>query len=387
LAPFTSLPWPWVFCAGALIHLAGTAVMAALFKRRGLSPAWALLYLAQPTLLAFSRTLMAEPLAAFQTASLLLLADVANPLVLGLVAGFAPILKLSQVVFVLPFVAVWVWRRPSHVRARSAWLLAAGALPGIVVFLWFNHRAYGHWLASGYAPNYATPYQFLLWLGLGLVQLCVAWPLLPIGLLRSRAAEAAGAVAVLLYLAAYGYHYRSDELAATLVVGARLHTSAIVALLPGYAALLASLGKPARDAALALIGAVAIALPFVVLRAVSGRRADLDEMRNQVLASLRPGCLLAYSDQSLKLLLPIPSGKKLHGPEDTPILGADLRRGICVDVLDPLSEPSTFSHPPTYADPFAELLSAWPSRDRSPTPALRLFWLDSSATKLRGTGQ
>jgi hypothetical protein len=250
----------------------------------------------------------------------------------------------------------------------------------------FNDRAYGHWLAAGDSPTYATLALFFLWLGLGVVQLACAWPLLPVGLLRSRPAEAGGAIAVFLYLAAYGYHYRSEQLAATLVVGARLHASAIVALLPGYAMFLSSLSKPIRAASLGLLGIGAIALPFLVLRGVSARRAELSELRAQVLASLRPGCLLAYSDQALKLLVPLPNDKRIHGSEDVAILDADLRRGACVDVLDPVVEPSTYSTPPAYPDPFAALLSSWPKRDRSPTTEMRLFWLDASTNNLRGSG-
>ncbi len=150
VAPFTALPWPWPFIANPAIHVLGAGTMALVLRRRGLSPAWALLYLAQPTLLTFSRTLMAEPLAGLQTALLLLCADFENPLLLGLVAGFAPLIKLSQVIVAGPFVAVWLWRRRSLSAAMEAGL---GSTLGLAGFLWFNHNAYGHWLAAEGLPD------------------------------------------------------------------------------------------------------------------------------------------------------------------------------------------------------------------------------------------
>jgi hypothetical protein len=376
LAPFTSLRWPWVFAVTPALHVLGTIVLALVFRKRGLSPAWALLYLAQPTLLAFSRTLMAEPLAAFQTALLLLAAEIANPFLIGLVAGFAPLVKLSQILIAGPVVAVWLWRRPPDSRVRATLQATLGAMIGISGFLWFSRIAYGHWIGAGYGPTYASPMQALAWVGLGIAQLSVAWPLLTLGLLRSRAEEAAGAILPLLYLAVYGYHYRGPSLVATLVVGARLHSSAIVLLLPGYAALLAGLGRRSCNWALATLGVVAILAPFFILRAVSDRRVQLEAMHNQMLQTLRPGCIVGYSKSSLKLLLPLPPAKKVHGPEDVGRLDAALSRGECVDLVDPLSEPSTYQNPPSYPDPFATLIKSWPNRDRTPPGGVRMLWVN-----------
>lgn len=376
LAPFTSLRWPWIFAVTPALHILGTGALAMVLKKRGLSPAWALLYLAQPTLLAFSRTLMAEPLAAFQTALLLLAAEIANPFLLGLVAGFAPLVKLSQILIAAPVVAVWLWRRPSSSRAEATLKAALGATLGVGGFLWFSRNAYGHWLGAGYGPTYASPMQALEWLGLGIAQLSLAWPLLTLGLLRSRAEEAAGVAAPLLYLAFYGYHYQGPSLIATLVVGARLHSSAIVLLLPGYAALISQLGKRFRNWSLVALVAAAIGAPFLIFRAVSDRRLQLEAMRNQMLESLRPDCVVGYSKSSLKLLLPLPPTNGLLGPEDVDGLDSDLRRGACVDLVDLLSEPSTDQHAPSYPDAFEGLIQAWPHRDLSPSNEIRVLWLN-----------
>jgi hypothetical protein len=376
LAPFTTLPWPWPFVVTPIIHILGTVVLALVFKKRGLSPAWGLLYLAQPTLLAFSRTLMAEPLAAFQIALLLLLVESESALLLGLVAGFAPLVKLSQVLAVAPFAAVWLWRRPSASRHRDALRAILGSTLGLAAYLWFSRSAYGHWIAAGYGPAYATPRQALVWLGLGLAQLSFAWPLLTLGLIRSRAEEAAGALATLLYLSVYGYHYQGTNLVATLVVGARLHSSAIVLLLPGYAALLSQLGKPFRRWALVTLTAAAMVAPFLVLRAVSNRRTQLERLRNEMLESLRPGCVAGYSKSALKLLLPLPPSKEVHGPSEVNTLDSDLKRGVCVDLIDPLVEPSTYKDPPSYPDAFETLIRSWPHRDLSAQAGVRVVWLD-----------
>ena len=186
LAPFTSLPWPWPYALGPTIHILGTLALALVFKKRGLSPAWALLYLAQPTLLTFSRTLMAEPLAAFQIALLLLLAETENALLLGVVAGFAPLVKLSQVLAVAPFAAAWLWRRPIASKYRDAMRAALGSAVGVGLFLWFSHDTYGQWLMTGDGQSYATPGVAITRLGLGIAQLSAAWPLLLFGLFRSR---------------------------------------------------------------------------------------------------------------------------------------------------------------------------------------------------------
>jgi len=373
LAPFTRLTWPGPFAAAAVLHALSAMVLAALFWRRGLSPLWGLLLLAQPTLLAFSRSMMAEPLAVFQTTLLLWAAEIESPLLLGLIAGCAPLIKLSQVLAAAPFVAVWLWRHGA--KPREVLLVTLGALPGLALMLWFNRTAYGHLLATGYTADYASPSQAFVWLGLGLAQLFFAWPGLPMGVLRARGEEIAGALAVVLYLSFYGYHYQGPNLLATLVVGARIHSSAIVLLLPGYAALLSSLKPKLRELSLAALLLGAIVAPFAVLGAVSRWRSHLDNLREATLANLRD-CPVGYSTLALKLLVPIPSEKRLHGPEDLPTLDGDLQRGQCVDLIDPLSEPSTYRQPPVYSDAFAPLLERWPNRDATADGGTRVIWID-----------
>ena len=183
-------------------------------------------------------------------------------------------------------------------------------------------------------------------------------------------------VAALVYLSVYGYHYQGPSLIATLVVGARLHSSAIVLLLPGYATLISQLGKRFCNWALVALTATAIGAPFLIFRAVSDRRLELEAMRNEMLESLRPDCSVGYSKSSLKLLLPLPPNKQPHGPGEVSKLASDLKHGTCVDLIDPLSEPSTYRDPPSYPDAFASLIEFWPHRDVSSQAGVRVLWLD-----------
>src|SRR5581483_11622433 len=47
-----------------------------------------------------------------------------------------------------------------------------------------------------------------------------------------------------------------------------------------------------------------------------------------------------------------------------------------VDLIDPLSEPSTYRQPPVYSDAFAPLLERWPNRDATADGGTRVIWID-----------
>ena len=382
LAPFTRLPWPGLFFATVGLHLLGAWLFSILLARRGLDRRWALLYLAQPTLLAFSRTLMAEPLAALQTVAVILLADLESPFWLGLIAGVAPLVKLSQLLVVAPVAAMWLLRWPRGRRLRAWSRAIAGVLPGLALCLVLNGHLYGRWQGLVYHSGYASsPTQALGWLGLGLLQLSAAWPLLPLGALFATAEELAGALAITLYLAVYGYHYRGPNLLATLVVGARLHTPAIVLLLPGYARLLDRLSATLASATWRrqLIPGVLLAFsciaPFVVYGRVSQRRQELETLRRATLASLRPGCAVGYSLFALKVLLPEPPRLSLHSSAELAPLDRLLRTGGCVDLIDPRSEPSTYRDPPVGPDEFSALEARWQAVRAPGRDALPVIWL------------
>ncbi len=377
LAPFTRLPWPAVFIVGALLHLLGFWLFSVVLGRRGIDRRWALLYLAQPTLITFSRTLMAEPLAAVQIVVVLLAAELEAPLALGLVAGLAPLVKLSQLLAVGPFVGLWLLRRLKRGRTRDALLGALGVVPGLALYLGFNHRVYGHWLAMEGAPTYVSAGEATLWLGVGLLQLSFAWPLLPFGALRARAEELAGSIATVLYLALYGYHYRGPNVLATLVVGARLHTAAIVLLLPGYAALLDG-SMRWRRGMLAGLSACALTFPFLIFRGVSRRRDQIEALRAEALAALRPGCVVGYSPFAAKLLLQLPGGLELRGADQSASLELRIGAGGCVDLIDPLSEPSTYQGAPT-SEAFPALLPL--AKEESPgVKTVRVLHLGEAAS-------
>lgn len=292
---------PDLFWPSLLLHLLGAAVLAEVLRRRGLSRRWALLYLAQPSLLLFSGTLMAEPLAGLHTALLLLACD-ASPVLLGVVAGFAPWVKLSQVIVAAPFVLA----RCRSPRALS--LAALGAALPLAGFVALDFYLYGAPLGPG-RPGYAGPLAALGWGGLELAQLAVAWPLLPLAALAARREELVAAACAVVYFAFYdSARYAGANLPMTLVVGARLLVPAIVLLLPGYAALLSKRPR----AAFAALSAVAIAAPLVLFPALARRRRELDTQREALLAGLRPGCSYRYAqDEVRKLLVPWPANAAL----------------------------------------------------------------------------
>ena len=151
-------------------------------------------------------------------------------------------------------------------------LCALGAAGPIALFFWFNLRAYGHALGAVTVahPGHVAPLEGLGWLLLGLAQLLVAWPLCPLGVLRSRREEWIAAGLLVLYLAGYGYHYRGPSWVATLVAGARLEMPAIALLLPGYAAWLEDLPGRLRSLALGALALAVLVVPFPSLRAWRG---------------------------------------------------------------------------------------------------------------------
>ena len=303
------------FLANLLLHLLGAAVLAHVLRRRGLSRRWALLYLLQPTLLVFSGTLMAEPLAALHTALLLAVACEEQPLLLGFVAGLAPWLKLSQVIVCAPFVLVRCLRAPARLRALS--LAAAGAALPLLAFVAVDLWLYVSPLGPG-QPGYAGPLAAAGWGALELGQLAVAWPLLPLAALAARREEWVAAAACVIFFASYdSARYDGTSLAATLVIGARLLAPAIVLLLPGYAALLSRLPRRAGQAAFAALLAASVALPLLVFPALSRRRVQLAAIREALLSSLRPGCAYVYQqDEVRKLLVPWPPDAPLFSIAD-----------------------------------------------------------------------
>jgi|GEM_PF-4703666 len=363
LAPFTRLPWPWPFALNVLLHLAGAALFSEVLRRRGLSRRWTLLYLAQPGLVLFSRTLMADSLAALHTVALLWLAELDEPLWLGLLFGLSPLLKLSQLIVAAPLVLATLASAPAERRARVTILAAMGAIFPLALWIWQSTWLYGSPLRLPGGSPLSGPLTALTWLPLGLLQLCAAWPLLPLGALRARPPELIAATTLTLYLCFYkGLHYLGPTLAATLLVGSRLHLPAIILLLPGYAALFSSL--PFRRAALSALSAASLLLPAPILRALAQRRAELELLRSRTLAALSPSCLHGYSPTAEKLLVPWPAELELHSALDAPLLESELARGRCVELISPAAEPTTYRGPPGTNAYFDALLSIDPAPPR-----------------------
>jgi hypothetical protein len=372
LAPITRAPWPAPFALPVALHLLGTGLFARLLRKRGLSSLWALLYFAQPGSLLFSRTLMAESLSSALCVGMLLAADGRRAGILGLLAASSLVVKPSMALAAIPFVGAWlIFEVPAVRRLRAAFQGAAGALVPLLVWAWLRHAN----LAG--AQNYfawvtATPsFRHVV---LVLVTFTVAWPGLPLSVLRARPSERAGAMGDLVLLLFYKYDYVGPSWAATLVVGVRLLLPAVIMLLPAYAALLSSLPQfLARTTVMALI-LCALTLPPLFMNTLASRRRVLDAVSSRTLRELRPGCAVGYTPFAVKLLEPFPE-HRLLGFADEEALRNELLRGGCVDLLSPRAFLTT--HEGRFEDPgfFASLTGRFPKCELERSGAERIVRL------------
>lgn len=285
LAVFTLPGWRGAFAANLVLHLAGFLVFATVARRAG-APRWAsLLYLAHPTLVYYSRTLMSDVAAGV----LVLLAWAAwrgearsAPVRAGFWMGASCLVRYTNAVLAAILVAVAAaddLRRRRERRARTPGLVA-GLLPPLAVLAVYDQLAFGKWWrgTAGYADERA---------GIGMhgqfgwpevlpglahygTALLLLWPLLPLGLLavRGRDALAQRVLAVAFTLFFCFYYYRDDAAGplATAVVGLRFLIPVLPLYLLAYAEGLGRIrfrGAGARRAG-AFVGAVAVASAVVV---------------------------------------------------------------------------------------------------------------------------
>jgi hypothetical protein len=285
LAIFTLPGWSAAFAAGLALHLAGFLVFAALVRRAG-APAWtSLLYLAHPTLVYYSRTMMSDTAAGVAV----LLAWSAwrgegriAPVRAGLWLGVSCLVRYTNAVLAAIFTAAAVaddLRRRGDRPARSPGLLL-GLLPPATALAAYNHVAFGKWWrgAAGYTDDrhgLGMAGQFG-WdhVGSGLAHygaaLLALWPLMPLALLalRGRDAFVQRAVALGFTLFFCFYYWRDDAagLLPTWVVGLRFLAPVLPLYLLAYAEALgrwAPSGARGRRAG-ALAAAVAVAAAVTV---------------------------------------------------------------------------------------------------------------------------
>jgi hypothetical protein len=374
VAPMTRAPWPAPFAIPVALHLVGTALFAHLLRRRGLPSLWALLYFAQPASLLFSRTLMAESLSSTLCVGLLLAADGRRAGTLGLLATLGLLIKPSMTIAAVPFVTAWlVFEIPVDRRLRASFQAGAGALIPLLAWVWLRRAGLAG--EPGYF-SYVTATPSFRHLMLVLVTLAVAWPGLPLALLRARPSEWAGALGNVAVLAFYSYDYVGPSWAATLVVGSRLLLPAVIMLLPGYVILLSSLPQLVKTGiALALL-LCALALPPLLMRTLASRRQVLDDVSSGTFREVRPECAVAYTPFAAKLLVPFPN-RFLGSLADESTLRSELLAGGCVDLVSPRALLTT--NQGRFEDPgfFSSLTSYFPKCELERPGAERIVRLYS----------
>ncbi len=292
--------------------------------------------------------------------------------ILGLLAASSLLIKPSMALAAIPFVAAWlVFEVPAVQRLRASLQAGAAAFVPLLAWAWLRHAD----LAGG--QNYfawvtATP--SFRHLALVLVTLMVAWPGLPLAILRARPSERAGALADVALLLFYKYDYVGPSWAATLVVGARLLLPAVIMLLPAYAALLSSAPQFLRRAVAVALLLCALVLPPVFMKTLASRRKVLDDVSSRTLRELRPGCAVGYTPFAVKLLEPFPE-RGFLGFADEATLRSELLRGGCVDLLSPRAFLTT--HEGRFEDPgfFASLTQQFPKCELDRSGAERIVRL------------
>ncbi|HEY2157382.1 MAG TPA: hypothetical protein VGH33_17270 [Isosphaeraceae bacterium] len=233
------------FASGLLIHLATTAVAAAVLARLGRSPLWAALVLFHPTLAIYSRTIMGDEAAGLG----LLLAAWAvtrteSPragLWAGLAVGLAALMRYHAGL-ALPFVASafrFPAARPRPWRQAALCLASGGLCGGLIVaynLAMFgratdpNPTMHGPLLDTGYVAANAKFYAvalMLVWPGMLLA------PILDRSILRWLARGICG-LYLAFFLACYWYD-QGGSWAETCVLGLRLISVALPVWIVSYA--------------------------------------------------------------------------------------------------------------------------------------------------------
>lgn len=283
-------PWRIAF-AVPLAALILTCLLAAhALQRDGYASLWAALILLHPTLLLYSRTLMAELTAALVITAGFVWSDPRRPrpLLAGLMLGAVPVVRtaLLPVALFLGGLLIWrLWRsgrRDAAVRAVAAALVPLVAL-GIYNLTVFDNPIETHAQVTGYFDLASAPARLLFYL----VALNLVWPLLAVGVFLSKHERRLEArVISILCLALFGAYYFVDRrfgLPADLVVGLRFFAPVVPLLCIVYAEPLRrwlTLVKQRRAVAVAALGLVLAADALLVVRhqdylEETARRRDL----------------------------------------------------------------------------------------------------------------
>jgi len=276
---------------------------------------------------------MAESLSSVLCVGLLLAANGRRAGTLGLLATLGLLVKPSMTIAALPFVTAWlVFEVPVERRLKASFQAACGAFVPLLVWAWLRSAGLGG--EPGYF-SFVTSTPSLRHVTLLLVTLAVAWPGLPLALLRARPSERAGVLGIVAVLVFYSYDYVGPNWVATLVVGSRLLLPAVIMLLPGYAIQLSSLPQLGRTGVSVALLLCALALSPLLMSTLASRRQVLEEVSSRTFRDVRPGCAVGYTPFAVKLLVPFPSLRFMGSLADESALRSELLAGGCVDLVAP----------------------------------------------------
>jgi len=380
LVPFTFAGWKAAFAATLLVHLAGYAVFVRLVRASGL-PWWtALLYLAHPTLVYYSRTLMSDVaagvlfLAAWERWTR---AGTRPAFAAGIWTGVSCAVRYTNAVLAVLFVAAAALdalRTRSSAAARRVAALAAGLVPPVAALAVYNRAAFGLWWrgAAGYRDErtgIGMEGQFG-WHVLGpnlehyVVALLLVFPLMLLAVFvvrgRNRFVLPAVALSFTLFFSFYYFHDRADGLLGTAVAGLRFLIPVLPLFLLAYAEALprwlARLRVPARPAGAVVIVAAAVATGFVDVRHDAYLRPREDARR--LLYSVTPDGAVILCDTAARKLLHDVWGRRVPvrveyrgrwevpppdelppGPVYVAMAGRGLRRGLPSELAERVGEP------------------------------------------------
>lgn len=313
-----------LFLSGAFLHVGLTLLAAAVCRRMGLSAAWALLVLFHPTLLIYSRTVMADAAAGTGLLlSVLAFAGQRSPvrrdlILAGLGVGLAATMR-HHAAAALPVVTAAAWWLCGSWRA-SAVVVAASAI-GAAPLIVFNLVAYGSVFDPFSAGRGAFGLQYLReQLPFYAEAMSLFWPGMFIAptIVRGPVRLVAGGICVtfLVLLGCYYFHDTGGSRLQTDIIGLRLMQVALPAWIVAYAAVLARLGSwaamrldhhPLKDSRVGLglawagvaTGAVLTTVIFVIHQQ---RLEDLDARRREVLRLTPEGGFVLYEGVVSKLM-------------------------------------------------------------------------------------
>ena len=262
LTPFVAINWRSACLLGTLAHIGAFGGLIYLMRRRGLHPAWALLYLLHPTAVLYSRMVMADlPSAAlFVLALVLLHRGRPSRFCSGLVMGAAVLLKLSNA----PIVAVFGLgclvtsladreNRSWVSKLRGPVVMALGMLPGLVALVTINWVCFNSPTGNGYigmADGYFGWRYFVSNFPWYLGALMLAYPFMLIAPAflggTCRWEMRLSCVAVLLFFGAFYFHDVGNTWYESIIRGLRFQIIVMPFYIIAYAHMLTWVMKRVR---------------------------------------------------------------------------------------------------------------------------------------------